>query len=76
MSIYGCHNKPRPTEGALIDVQDGHHTRIFDYADGTADRIDRIVQVPYAMSTACQYTNHHAADPLCSGCVHRAKDSA
>jgi len=76
MSIYGCHNKPRPVIGAPINVQDGYHVGIFDYEDGTSDRIDRIVQVPYGMSTPCQYTKLHVADPQCSGCVHRARDAA
>lgn len=76
MSIYGCHNKPRPNAGTAVLAQDGWVYGLFDYEAGHTDRIARIVQTPYAMSTDCQYTRTHATDPLCSGCVHRAKDAA
>jgi len=71
MSKYGCHNKPRPTAGAPLNVQDGYVTGVFEYESGASDRIDRIVQVPFAMTSDCQYTRQHAADPECSGCVER-----
>lgn len=66
MSIYGCHNKPRPVKDSPIWVQDGYVTN----EDGT-QRIDRMVQIPYVMSTDCQYTKMHPNDPHCAGCVHK-----
>jgi hypothetical protein len=76
MSLYGCRNKPRPTAGAGIRVQDGWVYGIFDYEAGHTDRIARIVEAPYAMSTECQYTKTHAGDAQCTGCAHRNKDAA
>lgn len=73
---YGCHNMPRPTAGAPLQVQDGYHRGIFDYEDGSSDRVSRMVTVPFVMSTACQYTQGHPADPGCSGCRHQSKDAA
>lgn len=76
MSLYGCHNKPRPTAGAALLVQDGYVSGLFDYEAGHTDRIDRMVSVPFVLSVPCQYTHQHAADPQCSGCEHRTKEAA
>lgn len=73
MSIYGCYNKPRPTSGASLAVQDGYVAEIFEYESGHSDRIDRIVTVPYVMTVECQYTRMHADDKLCAGCIHRSQ---
>jgi hypothetical protein len=68
MSMYGCHNKPRPIANAPLIVQDGYHP-------GPPDtRIALMVEAPFRMNTDCQYTKTHASDPQCSGCVHRHKE--
>jgi hypothetical protein len=71
MSQYGCHNKPRPTAGARLAVQDGWH----DLSNGLS-RYPNMVTTPFVMSADCQYTQQHARDPQCVGCAHRAKESA
>jgi hypothetical protein len=77
MSVYGCHNKPRPTQGAALPVQDGWlYTGITcvrpnENFKAIPSRIPRMVDVPYVMTVPCQYTQQHASDPLCSGCEHR-----
>jgi len=76
LSIYGCHNKPRPVAGAAILVQDGYVSGMFEYESGNTDRIDRMVTTSYVMSTPCQYTKQHASDPECSGCAHRDEVAA
>lgn len=75
MSVYGCSNKPRPEYGAPILVQEGWHQLPGAGEDGTIGILARMVEVPYVMSTDCQYTKQHAADPHCSGCVHRAMEN-
>lgn len=72
MTLYGCHNKPRPVTGAPIVVRDGYYASTL-YLN---DVIACTTNVPYVMSTDCQYTKQHAADPHCSGCVHRSKEKA
>ncbi len=69
MQLNGCHNKPRPVAGKPLQVQDGWHAGIFDYEDGTGDRIPRMVTVPFVLSSECQYTKT-TPDPRCAGCVH------
>lgn len=65
--MYGCHNKPRPTTGTPIKVQDGYHAGMFSYESGASDRLPRMVSVPYVMSTTCQY-DKSATDTSCKGC--------
>ena len=72
MSNYGCFNKPRPTADSSYIAQFGWaHVR----GPGAAARKEPIHTVVNAAfgTTDCQYTLSHAADPECSGCVHRAK---
>jgi hypothetical protein len=66
---YGCNNGKRPVANAPILVQDGWHTGIFDYEDGSSDRIPRMVPIPFVMSTECQY-DASATDSACKGCAH------
>lgn len=64
---YGCHNSPRPAAEGSYPAQDG-----WDYDPplaGWPSRMPIIVQVPFRMSTACQY-DKAATDPSCSGCAH------
>lgn len=70
MPIYGCHNKPRPVIGSRLVVQDGYgYGAMFNN-----DRIARMVEIPFVMSEACQYTKMHATDKLCAGCIHQHKE--
>lgn len=76
MSIYGCHNKPRPTvdSGYVAQVA---WSETFRDGFGAPCRTPVYVDIKSAFGTTdCQYTQQHAADPECSGCVHRAKDAA
>ena len=75
MSLYGCHNKPRPEYGAPILVQQYWHQMSGHASDGTIGLLARMVDIPYVMSTDCQYTKQHAGDPQCAGCSHRAKET-
>lgn len=70
MSQYGCWNKPRPVIGKPIIVQNGW----MQFADGV--RLPETTTTPYVMSEPCQYTQQHASDPRCSGCVHKNKEEA
>jgi hypothetical protein len=72
MTIYGCYNKPRPIAGSPVIAQDGYKGA-WDPRYASITRSRNWITVPYAMSTECQYTKQHAADPHCSGCVHRAR---
>jgi hypothetical protein len=69
--LYACHNQPRPTAGAPLQVQDGYHTGLFAYENGSSDRIARMVTVTHVMSTECRYDGS-ARDPGCAGCQHAA----
>jgi hypothetical protein len=76
MSIYGCHNKPRPVEGAPYMAQ-SEWSRSFRDKVGQPYRVPIYIDIKSAFDTTdCQYTKQHAADPHCSGCVHRAKENA
>jgi hypothetical protein len=76
MSIYGCHNKPRPVANSTYLAQLGYAEPI-DEGWGTFSRAAEYVEVESAFDTTdCQYTKQHAADPHCSGCVHRTKENA
>ena len=75
MSLYGCHNKPRPVTDAPVIAQDGYHEG-WTPQYCTLRRMPNWITVPYVMSTECQYTKQHAADPHCAGCGHRAKEEA
>ena len=71
MSIYGCHNKPRPTADSSYVAQSGW-SETFRDSLGNPSRIPMYVDIKSAFgSTACQYTLTNASDPVCSGCVHR-----
>lgn len=67
--INGCNNRPRPVANKPLQVQDGYVLGMFTYEAGHTDRIDRMVTVPYVMSTDCQY-GASATDPGCAGCTH------
>lgn len=76
MSKYGCHNRPRPTAESSYVAQKGW-SETFRDGFGAPQRVPIYVDIKSAFgTTACQYTIHHATDPDCSGCVHRAKDAA
>lgn len=74
MSIYGCHNKPRPQPHHSYVAQVGW----MDQRDGFNEPCPAPIyqDIYFMMSTPCQYTKQHASDPECSGCVHRTKDAA
>jgi hypothetical protein len=61
MSIYQCHNMPRPIAGTPLQVQDGY------YQHGNSTRMPRMVTVPFVMSTGCNY-DATTTDPHCKGC--------
>jgi hypothetical protein len=71
MSLYGCHNKPRPTANRAIIVQDGYRAVL---SEPPMQLYARYTTVPFSMSIECKYTEHHASDPQCAGCVHRARE--
>lgn len=73
MSIYGCHDEPRPIAGAPLLVQDGYIYGLFDHEAGHADRIARMIEVPYVMTVPCQYTQHNPSDKECDGCPWQSK---
>lgn len=76
MSLYGCHNKPRPTSRSSYVAQISWKTSPRDSL-GLVMRTPIYGRIKSAFgTTACQYTQTHAADPECSGCVHRSKDPA
>jgi hypothetical protein len=75
MSLYGCQNKPRPEYGAPLLVQQGWNQMSGHADDGTIGLLTRMVEIPYVMSTDCQYTKQHASDPQCMGCIHQAKET-
>lgn len=60
MTIYSCHNRPRPTANAPVTVQDG-------WIDTPGSRIPRMVTVPFVMTTECQY-DATMTDKSCAGC--------
>lgn len=66
MSIYGCHNKPRPTANAPLPVQDGWYKSAMSNT-----RYPRMAIAPYAMSTACQYSQQQPNDSQCAGCQNK-----
>jgi hypothetical protein len=71
VSPYGCHD--RPPLGAPRIVQDGWHN-LPQHAVSTLPRTPRMVEVPHAMETGCQYTTSPAGptDPRCAGCAWKA----
>jgi hypothetical protein len=71
MSAYSCHNKPRPIPGARLAVQDGWR----DLSNGLS-RYPNMVTTPFVMSPECKYTQQHAGDPECAGCVHQTGGTA
>lgn len=75
MTAYGCHNKPRVTPERTYLAQAGYEGEVHLGFD-TFARERVYVPIKHAMSTDCQYTKTHAADRLCSGCVHRAREVA
>lgn len=66
--LYGCNNKPRPTVGATQVGQAGW--RHFRDGFGNPCRRPVYVDIPYAMSTTCQYDKADK-DAGCAGCEHR-----
>jgi hypothetical protein len=75
MSLYGCHNKPRPTSKTTHLAQSGYVDSWKPEYVATA-RTPVWIVVPHVMSTDCKYTQQHASDPQCSGCVHKSKEEA
>jgi len=68
---YGCHNQPRPTAGAITHwAQEGFEHRPLNW--GNIDRLPIWKPIHHVMTTACQYTKQHAADPGCAGCQHQS----
>jgi hypothetical protein len=70
MSLYTCHNKPRPIKGRTYKAQAGwkvwRNTRKPVYVD---------IKCAFDLSR-CDYTKTHASDRECLGCVHRAGEGA
>jgi hypothetical protein len=64
MKQNGCHN--RPPYRSQLKVVDGH------WDDGV-QRIPKLTQIPYRMTTGCQYTltTLGQADAGCDGCKHK-----
>jgi hypothetical protein len=76
MTLYGCHNKPRPTAESSYIAQSSW-SETFRDGMGNPSRVPFYVDVQSAFGTTdCQYTRTHAGDPQCSGCVHRAREAA
>ena len=76
MSKYGCWNKARPAPDATYVAQEGWKDT---YHVGLIKPFKVPVYTAIKASfgtTACQYTQTHASDPQCSGCVHRSKEAA
>lgn len=72
LTTYGCHNKPRPSAKRTYLAQAGYENPVPMGWD-TYSREPVYVEINGAFgSTDCQYTQQHANDPHCSGCVHRA----
>lgn len=67
MSIYDCHNKPRPVQFAPLAVQDGWYRSTL-----SATRYPKMSYAPFVMSTKCKYDNPN--DPHCAGCQHQKGD--
>ena len=63
---YGCHNRPdyKPT----LMVQDGYYTE--DHL-----RISKMVEIPFTMTTECQFTKTDLGktDPKCNNCERKEK---
>jgi hypothetical protein len=73
MSPYGCYNKTRPTAETTYLGQEGYEGEVHMGWDTYArERVYKPIK--HVMSTECKYTLTHAADKLCSGCVHRSKE--
>lgn len=63
---HGCHNRP-PLGRPLV---------VFDGYRFPAQRLEPITrEVPFAMSTDCQYSKSTPADPRCAGCVNHANNN-
>lgn len=76
MSLYGCHNKPRPTVNSTYLGRVGYEDAI-NQNWGTFSREPIYIDIKSAFGTTdCQYTLSHASDPLCSGCMHQAKEAS
>lgn len=69
-SIYGCYN--RADFKNTIEVQDGWHHRLFEYQDGSDDRVCRMVVIKDTSTKPCVYTLTHQSDPHCIGCSRHA----
>ena len=69
-TIYGCHNRKPLKDAATVPDGWGQMARHVQA------RIT--VSVPDLMSKDCRYTHTDLGrvDPKCSGCEHRAKESA
>lgn len=67
--LNGCHNRQRPTAGAITHwAQDGYMPAV-DNGDGSFSRERRWVPVRHVMSTECK-TDISATSPACKGCVN------
>ena len=68
MSIYSCHNKPRPTADSSYIAQSG-------WKVWQKKRVPVQVVIKSAFGTLeCQYTKDHAGDTECAGCEHKNKE--
>jgi hypothetical protein len=76
MSIYGCHNKPRPNADSSYIAQSSWSATFRD-GFGAPHRTPQYIDIKSAFgTTGCQYTKQHASDPQCAGCVHRMKEGS
>lgn len=68
VTLYGCHDKPRPNGATWAYVQDGY----FHEVDGNGkveSRTPRLKKSFHVMSTECKY-DKSATDSMCKGCKH------
>lgn len=70
-SVYGCHNRPRPTAATSYPAQDGWQGGVT--LRQTATRMPVIVPIAHTLSTNCRY-DLSAADQRCAGCAHGQSD--
>lgn len=69
---YGCLNAPRPAAGAATHLAQAGWSDTFRDGFGAPHRTPVMVEIHHVMTTECQYTKQHAADPGCAGCQHQS----
>jgi hypothetical protein len=71
--MYGCYNKPRPTNKSTYVGQDGWlQIGLQDGLTRHQTRLPKLINIPHAMTKDCQYSKT-TVDAGCDGCVNKAK---